>query len=721
MRVRVAACAAMTAAAIAAPAASAATLTVNSTFDETNSGDGSCSLREAILAVDSPGSAGGDCAPAAFGANTIVLKASRYFLGGPAPHTDLQIASTVTNLTIQGAGESQTTIDASLLGSRVFEVAPGAGVTMRDLEITGGHAADGTSGTAGGGGGNGQNGGAILNQGALAIIDAEVDSSQAGAGGSGGTAGSTASDPAVAGGGGGNGGEGGGIFNTGTLTLTGATIARNASGAGGTGGIGGPESTTNPGGTGGAGGAGGNGAGIANEGGSLTISGSAIRGNTGGAGGSGGTGGGSTNAGSGTGGTGGAGGAGSSGGGIWSAAGSLSLRNSTIASNTTGDGGAGGNGGLGVGGGSTGGHGANGGDSGSGGGVAASGSSSPQLLNVTVVGNKVGQPGAAGSGGTGATAGAAGNPGNAGSGGGLAGLATAVLSVENSLLALNGGSNCGSSAVTDGGHNLSSGDATCPISFASGDPNLGPLQDNGGPSWTVSLQAGSAAIDQIPATGADCPATDQRGVARPAGAKCDIGAYELAAAKVSTAGATAVGRTSATLHGSVTPNSGLASVQFIYGTTTKYGKKTSDMLVTGVAPTAVAATIRGLRPGTTYHFRLVATTSVGTVEGADRTVTTLIAPKLSRLTLTPKAFKAGRGTKIGYVDTEAATTSFVVLRLVRHRRPARVARFAHRDKAGRDSVRFSGRGLKPGNYRLQATPKLGGLTGQTLSVTFTIR
>jgi CSLREA domain-containing protein len=97
----------MTAAAIAAPAASAATLTVNSTFDETNSGDGSCSLREAILAVDSPGSAGGDCAPAAFGANTIVLKASRYFLGnGGVPHTPLQIASTVTSLTIQGAGES---------------------------------------------------------------------------------------------------------------------------------------------------------------------------------------------------------------------------------------------------------------------------------------------------------------------------------------------------------------------------------------------------------------------------------------------------------------------------------------------------------------------------------------------------------------------------------------------------------------------------------------
>jgi hypothetical protein len=102
-------------------------------------------------------------------------------------------------------------------------------------------------------------------------------------------------------------------------------------------------------------------------------------------------------------------------------------------------------------------------------------------------------------------------------------------------------------------------------------------------------------------------------------------------------------------------------------------------------------------------------------------VTTLIAPKLSRLALAPKAFKAGRGTKISYSDTKAATTSFVVVHLVRHRRPTLVARFSHRDKAGRNSVRFAGRGLKPGSYRLQATPRLQGLTGQTVSVTFTIR
>ena len=720
MRVLRAASAMLTVAAIAAPAAGAATLTVNSTFDETNASDGSCSLREAILAVDSPGSASGDCAAAAFGANTIVLKPGRYFLGSAsAPHVSLQIASTVTNLTIEGAGVKQTTIDAFGLGNRVFGVSPGASVTIRDLEVAGGQAPDGSAGSPGGVGGDGQNGGAILNQGVLSLVDAMIDSSQAGNGGAGGGAGGAPSDPASPGGAGGAGGEGGGIFNTGALTLTGATIARTSSGAGGSGGIGGQESTTNPGGSGGAGGAGGNGAGLANEGGTVTITASTIRGNTGGAAGTGGTGGGSNNGGGSTGGTGGIGGAGSSGGGVWSTGGSLHITNSTIASNTTGDGGGGGIGGIGVDGG-TGGHGAGGGNSGSGGGVAVSGLPSPQLVNVTVVGNKVGQPGPAGAGGAGGTTGAAGSAGTAGAGGGLAGVSAAVLAVENSLLALNGGSNCAPSTVTDGGHNLSFGDATCPPSFANGDPNLGPLQDNGGPSWTVSLLTGSAAIDQIPASGADCPATDQRGVARPVGPKCDIGAYEAAGPRATTNAATAVGRTNATLNGSVTPNSGLASVHFIYGTTTKYGSSTSARLVTGVTPTAVTATVRGLRAGVTYHFRLVATTSDGTVQGVDRTFTTTIAPKLTRPTLKAKRFKAGRGTTISYSDSKAATTNFVVLRLIRHRKPSRVARFSHRDKAGRNSVQYKARGLKPGSYRLQSTPGLHGLKGSTVSVTFTI-
>ncbi|BCM89442.1 hypothetical protein IAD21_01288 [Abditibacteriota bacterium] len=53
-------------------------------------------------------------------------------------------------------------------------------------------------------------------------------------------------------------------------------------------------------------------------------------------------------------------------------------------------------------------------------------------------------------------------------------------------------------------------------------PNLGPLRDNGGPTFTMALLAGSPAID----TGQTTLKTDQRGLARPAGKAADIGAFE---------------------------------------------------------------------------------------------------------------------------------------------------------------------------------------------------
>jgi len=56
------------------------------------------------------------------------------------------------------------------------------------------------------------------------------------------------------------------------------------------------------------------------------------------------------------------------------------------------------------------------------------------------------------------------------------------------------------------------------------EPQLEPLAENGGPTETMALRSTSPAIDS--ANGAACPATDQRGVSRPQGSGCDIGAYE---------------------------------------------------------------------------------------------------------------------------------------------------------------------------------------------------
>jgi len=84
-------------------------------------------------------------------------------------------------------------------------------------------------------------------------------------------------------------------------------------------------------------------------------------------------------------------------------------------------------------------------------------------------------------------------------------------------------------AIDDGGHNLQWGGSvaqSCGAAIPEADPLLLALADNGGFSQTMALQAGSPAID----AGSGCPAVDQRGVARPAGVACDIGAYEAPSA-----------------------------------------------------------------------------------------------------------------------------------------------------------------------------------------------
>jgi CSLREA domain-containing protein len=62
------------------------------------------------------------------------------------------------------------------------------------------------------------------------------------------------------------------------------------------------------------------------------------------------------------------------------------------------------------------------------------------------------------------------------------------------------------------------------------DPLLGPLQDNGGSTFTHALLPGSPAIDKGDPLCKDQKKqllrTDQRGITRPQGTACDIGAYE---------------------------------------------------------------------------------------------------------------------------------------------------------------------------------------------------
>ncbi len=122
----------------------------------------------------------------------------------------------------------------------------------------------------------------------------------------------------------------------------------------------------------------------------------------------------------------------------------------------------------------------------------------------------------------------------ANSGGGMYRSAGAT-SVSGSLIsAQNSGSPCaGSVAMASGGYNLVV-DPSCalaePSDLVGENPVLGALGDNGGETATHQPAEGSAAIDRIPVgTPELCDGSvhvDQRGVSRPIGPACDIGAVE---------------------------------------------------------------------------------------------------------------------------------------------------------------------------------------------------
>jgi hypothetical protein len=90
---------------------------------------------------------------------------------------------------------------------------------------------------------------------------------------------------------------------------------------------------------------------------------------------------------------------------------------------------------------------------------------------------------------------------------------------------------------------------------------------------------------------------------------------------------TSVTGTTATLTGTVNPNGDATTWHFEYGKTTSYGSTTTSTNAgSGTANTGVTATISGLTPGTTYHYRVVATSSGGTTQGADGIFNTPAAP-----------------------------------------------------------------------------------------------
>ncbi|HXJ32436.1 MAG TPA: right-handed parallel beta-helix repeat-containing protein, partial [Candidatus Eisenbacteria bacterium] len=111
---------------------------------------------------------------------------------------------------------------------------------------------------------------------------------------------------------------------------------------------------------------------------------------------------------------------------------------------------------------------------------------------------------------------------------------TGPLTLTSSILSGAAGGHCAGTALpVSGDFNIDS-DGSCGLAGPNDrtvDPQLGPLADNGGPTFTHLPAAASAAIDG--GNPVECPATDQRGQVRPTDGNgdgtvvCDIGAVEF--------------------------------------------------------------------------------------------------------------------------------------------------------------------------------------------------
>jgi hypothetical protein len=329
-------------------------------------------------------------------------------------------------------------------------------------------------------------------------------------------------------------GSGGGIWNFDTVTITNSTISGNSARVGG--GIWNFDTVTITNSTISGNSARGSGGGIDNERGTLNVTGSTISGNSAGSGGGIGNSGIATITNSTISGN----SARGSGGGIWNFD-TVTITNSTISGNSAGSGGGGidnESGTLNVTGSTISGNSA----SDSGGGIDID-RGTVTITNSTISGNSAGSFGGGirNFGGTANLSFVTIASNSASIGGGIS-RAGGTVNIKNSIVGNNTastGPNC-SGGVTATGANFAT-DGSCGAGFSTvpstglGGLNLGPLANNGGPTQTHALQAGSAAIDAVPSgqcsdVNGNPVIQDQRGVSRPQGSRCDVGAYEAAAA-----------------------------------------------------------------------------------------------------------------------------------------------------------------------------------------------
>jgi uncharacterized repeat protein (TIGR01451 family) len=375
----------------------------------------------------------------------------------------------------------------------------------------------------------------------------------------------------------------------------------------------------------------------------------------------------------------------------------------------------------------------------------------------------------------------AGNTATAAPGGGIFNDGETV-DTKNSIVASNAGVNgadCGgtsSPTFTSLGYNLEDSPDSCGFTqptdkvVAASTLGLGPLANNGGPTMTRALLAGSPAINAIPF--ADCTdqssptpqqvTTDQRGVARPqpSGGNCDIGAYEFGDVSLATNGPRPVPLKP--FDGSTTTitwevvNAGPApathttatwtlpaGLKFVSGTASGgscTATATGASCPLGVVPVDAPATdttssivLRPTKPAGDLTSKLVVTaTEPNTTPSSDTQYVNIasigVTPTIKNAKQSHKKWRESGhghgpplGTKFTFKLNEPAKLSLKFTG--KHGKSA--GTLSANGRAGSNTIKFAGRlsrkkKLKPGRYTVAITAKAEGKTSRTVKLSFTV-
>jgi CSLREA domain-containing protein len=274
----------------------------------------------------------------------------------------------------------------------------------------------------------------------------------------------------------------------------------------------------------------------------------------------------------------------------------------------------------------------------------------------------------------------------------VVGFGTGTLS--NSILAANSSGNC-SGTIANGGGNISD-DGTCNFGTSTGangqtiGDNVNPLlstdglQANGGPTRTIALQSNSPAIDAVPI--ANCPSTDQRGLARPdpdspTEAACDIGAFESGERPPPPPGPPVAPIVVNTTIDKSTSGDGLCSLREAINNANARSDTTSGDCVAGTGDDTINFSVSGTitlagsgLPAIANTLTIDGTGQAVTVDGASSfqvfVVNTLAALNLNDLTVANGKGTGGGGgvrvanagalsiTKSTFLDNSTSTTGF---------------------------------------------------------------